>query len=371
MLASVRRIGTRPYARTVSIDPSVEVPVPALRSQPGTATAIGSWPGTDVRAAIQAALDEFGEAPQVPYLPELPARGPGADMIGRTAALLVDMPIDLQPSGWRLVDHPGRDLKRARSFLGEDLDVLAEVAEGYTGRLKLQVAGPWTLASALWLPRLERAVVDPGAVRDLIASLSEGIARHVQAVAELLPGAEILVQVDEPGLPAVLTGALPTASGFGRLRAVEEPVIVEGLTAVLEAALAAGAAGTALHSCAPDVPIEMLVKTGVGALSLDVRQLRTADWEQVAVAVEGGTQFWAGAVPTTDAVLAGTSRPRPDAVADAVWTPWRTLGLDVASAGAVVITPACGLAGASPQAARAVLKLVKAAAAVLAERAEG
>jgi cobalamin-independent methionine synthase catalytic subunit len=233
------------------------------------------------------------------------------------------------------------------------------------------VAGPWTLASALWLPRLERAVVDPGAVRDLIDSLAEGIARHVQYVARLVPGAEIVVQFDEPGLPAVLTGALPTASGFGRLRAIEEPVIVEGLTAVLEAAVAAGAVGTALHSCAPGVPIEMLTKTGAQALSVDVALLRTADWEQIASAVEGGTRLWAGAIPTSPEVLAGTMRPRPDSIADAVWTPWRTLGLDVASAGAVVITPACGLAGANPQAVRSILKLAKGAAAVLAERAAG
>jgi hypothetical protein len=356
----------------VSIDPDAQTdarPSSGIRSEPGTATGIGSWPGTDVRTAIKDTFHELGESPALPYLPELPARGPGADMIGRTAALLVDLPVDLQPSGWRLVDHPGRDVKRARSFLGEDLDVLAEIADGYTGRLKLQVAGPWTLASALWLPRLERAVVDPGAVRDLIASLAEGVTRHVEEVARLVPGAEIVVQLDEPGLPAVINGALPTASGFGRLRAIQEPAIVEGLTDVLEAAIAAGAVGTVLHSCAPDLPIEMLVKTGAGAISLDVALLRTAGWEQIAVMVESGTQFWAGAIPTTDGALAATL-PRPDTVADAVWTPWRTLGLDVAAAGAVVITPACGLAGASPTAARSMLRLAQGAAAVLAERAD-
>jgi hypothetical protein len=357
----------------VSIDPSAPQPLTTspvgLRSEPGTATGIGSWPGTDVRAAVRATFDELGEAPQLPYLPEVPARGPGSDLIGRAAALLVDLPVDLQPSGWRLVDHAGRDVKRARSFLGEDLDVLAEVADGYTGRLKLQIAGPWTLASALWLPRLERAVVDPGAVRDLIASLSEGISRHVVEVARLVPGAQIVVQLDEPGLPAVLTGALPTASGFGRLRAIDEPTLVEGLQAVLEAATAAGAIGTALHSCASGLPIETLVKTGVGALSLDLSLLRTADWEQLAIAIEGGTQLWAGAIATPGGP-AGTL-PRPDTVADSIWTPWRTLGLDVAAAGSVVITPACGLAGASPQSARSVLKLAKAAASVLAERAQG
>jgi hypothetical protein len=343
-------------------------PAERFRFAPGSATAIGSLPGSDALAASRVVFAELGEDPLLPFLPELPGRGVGADLVGRAAALLVDMPVDLQPSGWRLVDHPGRDQKRAASFLRQDLDVLAEVADGYTGRLKLQVAGPWTLASALYLPRLERAVVDPGAVRDLIASLAEGVSRHVAEVAALLPGVEIVLQLDEPGLPAVITGALPTASGFGRLRAVEEPVIVEGLRAVLEAATGAGAIGTVLHSCAPETPIEMLVKTGAGALSLDVSLLRSADWEQIAYAVEAGTQFWAGALPTSAGVLAGTL-PRPDTVADAVWTPWRTLGLDAAAAGAVVLTPACGLAGANPQAVRPILKLVRQAALVLAERA--
>jgi len=392
----------------VSIDPSLgpvnnHLPTGkpgSLRFDPGSVTAIGSWPGTDAFAAARAVFDELGEAPGLPHLPELPARGPGADVTGRTASLLVDLPVDLQPSGWRLVDHPGRDLNRARSFFHQDLDVLAEVADGYRGRLKLQVAGPWTLASTLWLPRLERAVADPGAVRDLIGSLAEGVSRHVAEVAALLPGAEIVLQVDEPGLPAVISGALPTASGFGRLRAIEEPVVVEGLRTVLDAATAAGAVGTALHCCASETPIAALVKTGVGALSLDLSLLRTADWEQIASAIEAGTSLWAGALPTSglmppvisgakssaasgprssarpgarssaaSGAVRGGTMPRPDAVADTVWTPWRTLGLSAASAGAVVLTPACGLAGASPATAPRMLKLIKQAALVLAERA--
>jgi methionine synthase II (cobalamin-independent) len=351
--------------------PSPDLPPPSgIRSEPGTASGIGSWPGTDPMYAARIVMSELGEAPAVPYLPELPARGPGADLIGRAAALLVEMPVDLQPSGWRLVDHPGRDLNRARAFLRQDLDVLAEVTDGWTGRLKLQVAGPWTLASSLWLPRLERSVVDPGAVRDLIGSLAEGVRRHVQEVARLVPGAQILVQLDEPGISAVLAGSLPTASGFGRLRAMEEPVVVDGLSAVLAAAREAGAAGTVLHSCAGNLPIGALARTGVDALSLDLAQLGQAGWEELAPVVEGGTQLWAGAVPTDPAAL-GVALPRPDRVADAVWTPWRRLGLDAATAASVVITPACGLAGALPPVARGMLRLVREAAAVLAERAAG
>jgi methionine synthase II (cobalamin-independent) len=323
-----------------------------------------------VMTATRTVFAELGEEPHLPFLPELPARGPGADMIGRSAVMLVDLPVDLQPSGWRLVDHPGRDHSRARGFRRQDLDVLAEVAEDYSGLLKLQVTGPWTLASQLWLPRLERVVVDAGAVRDLIGSLAEGVVQHLGEVASLVPGARLVLQVDEPGLGAVLEGSLPTASGFGRLRAVDEAVVVDGLRDVLDAARAAGAVTTVIHSCAAGVPVAALARTGADALSLDVAQLRTPGWEQVAEMIEAGTALWAGAVPTSPAVLGG-ALPRPDAVADAVWKPWKTLGLEVAAAAAVVVTPACGLAGArSPQVAGQILRVARRGAAELAERAD-
>src|ERR1700710_3297467 len=93
-----------------------------------------------------------GELPDFAHLPELPARGAGADRIGRSAALLVDVAVDLTPAGWRLVPRPGMDQRRAREFLERDLDALHDVAGGYTGVLKLQAAGPWTLAARLERP---------------------------------------------------------------------------------------------------------------------------------------------------------------------------------------------------------------------------
>src|SRR3954447_5448107 len=264
-----------------------------LEPVPGRASGIGSWPGEDLVDTLRITFGELPE-PHVPYLPELPARGPGADMIGRTAALLVDMPVDLQPVGWRLVDRPGRDLSRAQAWLRQDLDVLAELADGYAGPFKLQLTGPWTLAAGLYLPRLERAVVDAGACRDLVGSLAEGVSRHVTDVRRLVPGAEVVVQLDEPSLPAVLTGALPTVSGFGRLRAVEEPVVVGGIDTVLEAAGAAGAVATGVHCCAADPPVDVLVRTGAHALSLDVARLDRAGWEAVAAAAEQRVALWAG-----------------------------------------------------------------------------
>ncbi|HET9656661.1 MAG TPA: methionine synthase [Kineosporiaceae bacterium] len=335
-----------------------------LERVPGRASGVGSWPGVD---PVEPARTVFGElaGPHLPYLPELPARGPGADLVGRGATLLVDLPVDLQPSGWRLVDRPGRDLAQAQSYLRQDLDLLAEVADGYTGPLKVQATGPWTLAAQLRLVRLERAVVDPGACRDLVDSLAEGVARHVARVRELVPGAQVVVQLDEPSLPDVLLGGLATASGFGRLRAVEEPLVVEGLRTVLAAATGAGAVDTVVHCCAATAPVPVLARSGAGGIGIDVSLLGAPGWEAVAAAVESGLLLWAGAVPTQGPL------PSDAAVADRVWTPWRRVGLPAERLDAVVLTPSCGLAGATFAAARAALDRSRSAAAVLAERSAG
>jgi methionine synthase II (cobalamin-independent) len=310
-----------------------------------SATGIGSWPGTDVAEALAVVR---GELPDLPFLPELPSRGPGADMIGRAAARLVDLPVDLQPAGWRLVDRPGRDQARALAFWREDLDRMASAFDGWQGPLKLQLTGPWTLASTIWLPRGERAVVDRGATRDLVDSAAETVRELVADVVRLVPGAVPVVQLDEPALPAVLAGRVPTASGFGRLRAVPAAEVQQGLSAVLSAAVDAGAS-TAVHCCAPDAPIGLLRDAGTQAMAVDVTLLGPSGWESVAASVEAGVQLWAGVVPTigelpTAAVLAGRV---------AGW--WSDVGLPVPALADVVVTPTCGLAGASPAAARAAL----------------
>src|SRR5580693_2861180 len=177
----------------------------------GSATGIGSMPGTDPAEAMRVVA---GELPDFPYLPELPDRGPGADLTGRTAGLLIDMPAEVTLRGWRLTDHPGRDLARARSMLSHDLDELEEVLDGFRGPLKIQLCGPWTLAATLELPHtMNMALSDPGAVADLTASLAEGAAAHVAELAKRVPGAQLVVQFDEPALPAVARGEVPTASG--------------------------------------------------------------------------------------------------------------------------------------------------------------
>ena len=216
-------------------------------------------PGTNPGEAMRIVA---GELPGFPHLPELPDRGPGADLTGRTAALLVDIAVEVTPRGWRLAERPGRDLARARSMLSADLDVLEEVLDGFRGPVKVQLCGPWTLAATLELPRtMNVAIADPGAVADLTASLAEGAAAFVADVAKRLPGARLVVQFDEPALPAVAEGMVPTASGLSRIAAVEAHTLQERL----EQVLASTHAYTVVHCCAPSVPFGLIRAAGADA----------------------------------------------------------------------------------------------------------
>ncbi|MDQ4085535.1 MAG: methionine synthase, partial [Actinomycetota bacterium] len=148
----------------------------AVTPPTGVATGVGSMPGEDLAEAVRVVL---GELTDLAHLPELPGRGAAASMTGRAVAVLADLGADLQPAGWRLTDAPGRDQRRARSLLAQDLDVLEEQAQGYQGAFKVQVAGPWTLAATVERPRGDRLLADHGARRELAQSLAEGVAAHV------------------------------------------------------------------------------------------------------------------------------------------------------------------------------------------------
>lgn len=332
--------------------------------RPPRATGIGSLPGTDTGAAHRLVFDEL---PDLPHLPELPARGVGADMIGRGSALLVDFYAEVQPSGWRLTERPGRDARRADSFLRQDLDFLEENAQEFTQTLKVQAVGPWTLASTLELRHGDRMLADPGAVRDLAESLTEGLKLHIAEVRKRAPQAgALLVQLDEPALPGVLKGTVPTASGFGKLRAVEEPVARETLAGLVQAVHDAGAEAS-VHCCAPDVPIELLRKAGVDHVSFDATavDVETARDEQLGEAIEAGVGLMLGVVPSVDPARA----PGVNQLLDKVLSLTR-LGFSPAQlAEATTITPTCGLAGATPPWARQALLLAHRTADALADKA--
>ncbi|MEW1635525.1 methionine synthase [Streptomyces sp. NPDC093801] len=307
------------------------------------ATGVGSLPGGDAREAAKTATGSFED---FPYLPELPARGPGADMIGRSLGLLVDLYAHVEPSGWRISDRPGRDTRRARSWLGEDLDALEEFTQGYTGRLKVQAVGPWTLAAALELHGGEAVLQDAGACRDLAASLAEGLRGHLADVRKRVPGAEVVLQYDEPSLTAVLRGRVRSASGYRTYRAVDRQVVESALRDLFSV----HDGEVVVHSCAPDVPFALLRRAGAAAVSFDFSLLTEREDDAIGEAVEGGMKLFAGVVPGTDGPLSD-----PGGSVMGVRKLWRRLGLAPGTlAESVVVTPSCGLAGASPAYARAV-----------------
>jgi hypothetical protein len=327
----------------------------------GVATGVGSLPETDIDEACATAFDEL---PDLPHLPELPARGPGADMVGRTAAILAGLAIDRTPGGWRLVDRAGLDQRAAQELLTADLDALLPVAgPGYDGSLKVQLTGPWTLVAALDLPRGGRALGDSGAVRDVVASLAETVGEHLAEVRRRVPAAQLVLQLDEPGLPAVLGGRVPTESGLGTVRVPQEADVEAALRSVIDAA----GVPVAIHCCAADPPLRIFRSAGASAVGVDLT-LGQVDHDQVGELIDSGGVVWLGVVPA----LGPGVPPTPRAVADPVRRLWRELGFapELLTA-SLALTPACGLAGASPGWVRSAYRLIRQAANALAEAPEG
>jgi methionine synthase II (cobalamin-independent) len=316
------------------------------------ASAVGSMPGTAYDESLRIVL---GELPDLPHLPELPGRGPHADMTGRALAVAADVGADLQPAGWRLTGSQGAagiDHRRAISLLAQDLDLVEELTQDYTGRFKIQVAGPWTLAATVEKPRGDRVLSDHGARRELAEALAEGLRTHVADVKRRIPGADLVVQVDEPALPAVLTGQVPTASGFHRHRSVDAPNASPALEWVFSAIVESGATPV-VHCCAADVPLALLLGAGAQGVSVDLGVLAVSAYDTLAEMLEQGKAVHLGVVPSSDPALA----PTETAVTERVLRFLDMLGLDPGQAPSLVVTPTCGLAGASPGWARDALRL--------------
>ncbi|MCX6466134.1 MAG: methionine synthase [Pseudonocardiales bacterium] len=313
-------------------------------------------PGEDVR---EAAAVVVGELPVLPHLPELPARGVGADMIGRTAALLVDLAVELRPSGYRVADRPGGDHRRAVTLLRGDLDAFEEACDPVRpGWVKLQAAGPWTLAASVELRSGHRVLTDHGAVREFAESLAEGLRVHAAEVAART-GAQVLLQLDEPGLASVLEGRVPTPSGYGTVRAVSANAARDVLRDVL------GAVGVpvVLHCCADRPPMAVLADVGAAGIGIDAtrpavhgRTAVPAALDELGAVWDAGTPLLLGLVPATAPGRPVTSRELARPAFDLA----DRLGFDRARLARLAVpTPTCGLAGADPRWARRALALAR------------
>lgn len=317
----------------------------------GVATGLGSWPGTDVR---ESAGTVIGELPELPHLVELPGRGLGADTIGRAGALLVDIELDAATSGYRISTRPSRTGRVAADFLSEDLDVLEELWESAglrgSGRIKVQAAGPFTIAAEVELGNGHRALTDRGAIRDIAASIAEGVAVHADEVARRL-GAEVVVQFDEPQLAAVLAGTVRDVTSLDSARAVPAPDVVS----ILDDVIARVGRPVAVHSCARDVPFEVFARTALSAVSFDLSQLTVDRYDAVGEILQNGGTLMLGIVVSTDPARVPTWReaitPAVELI-DRLGFPRRVLREQIS------VTPTCGLSGASLAWARTALSLL-------------
>ncbi len=326
------------------------------------ASGVGSWPGTAARQAAEVVVGELADA--LAHIVELPARGVGADMLGRAGALLIDVAIDTVPRGYRIAARPGAVTRRAISLLDEDMDALEEAWEvaglrGGQGVVKVQAPGPVTLAAGLELANGHRAITDSGALRDLAASLAEGVAAHRAALARRLD-TPVVVQFDEPSLPAALGGQLTGVTALSPVAALDEAVA----GALLDTCVAVVGADVVLHSCAADLPWNVLQRSTIGAISIDAGTLRAADLDGIAAFVESGRTVMLGVVPGT----APERRPSAEEAAAAVVAVTDRLGFGrSALRDRIGVTPACGLAGATAQWARTAIGLARKAAEAFAE----
>lgn len=303
----------------------------------------------------------------LPHLVELPARGVGADLLGRAGALLVDVGIDTVPRGYRLAARPGAVTRRAISLLDEDMDALEEAWETAglrnDGRVvKVQAPGPITLAAEVELANGHRAITDPGALRDLTASLAEGVAAHRAQLSRRLE-TPVVVQFDEPSLPKALAGALSGVTALSPVAALDEAVAGSLLDACAETV----GGEVALHCCAPGIPWDLLQRSIFSAISVDAGTLSAADLDGIAAFVESDRAVMLGVI-NTGATRAPSRRPSAERVAAAVVAVTDRLGFArSALRERIGVTPACGLAGATPEWARTAIELARKAAEMFAE----
>ena len=165
----------------------------------------------------------------------------------------------------------------------------------------------------------------------------------------------MVVQFDEPSLPAALGGQLTGVTALSPIQALDQAVA----GALLDTCVATANAEVLVHSCAAALPWNLLQRSAITAVSVDAGTLRAADLDGVAAFIESGRTVVLGVVPAS----APERRPSAEEVARAVAAVTDRLGFGRSALhDRVGVTPACGLATATPQWARTAIQLAHQAA---------
>ncbi len=316
-------------------------------------------PGADPAEAVAVMSGETDFA----FVPELPSRGVGADSVGRAGAILIDMPFEVVHDVYRLTSRPGSVTRRARDLLARDLDALEEHWDRNglidTGKLlKVQVCGPFTYSAQVELRNGHKVVKDRGARLDVVASMTDGLLDHVRELRRRL-GAEIVVQLNEEQIDAVLNGSVTPLTRMDAIPPVPASLIAQRL----EEMAAAIDVPMILHG-GPTPQSDLCPLLSSYAVTVDLsRPLPGEHKDKMAEYLDHGGVMLANLVPS--------SPPRvpvnPEQLAQGLARLTDELGLSRSVLrDNVVVTPDGGLADASPSWAAEALRLASAAAELLA-----
>lgn len=317
-------------------------------------------PGTDPAEAVRIVSGETDFA----FVPELPGRGVGADAVGRAGAMLIDMPFEMVHDVYRTTSHPGSAMRRARDFLAWDLDAVEAhwEAAGLLGAgrlLKVQSCGPFSYAAQVELRGGHKMLRDHGAVRDVVASMSDGLSDHVLEVERRL-GARVVVQLDEPDLDAVVNGTVPPLTRLDTIRPVPASAVAQRLE---EMASVIGRPIILNAGPRPNSQVYPLLSSYSVAVDF-ARSLSDADKDMVGEYLDGGGVLLAGVVPSSRPPVL----PRAEETAQRMAAVIDEIGLDrTVLRENIVVTPVSGLADATPEWAASALRLAAESAELLAQ----
>ncbi len=147
----------------------------------------------------------------------------------------------------------------------------------------------------------------------------------------------------------MLAGSLSGVSILQTPRALPEPEALH----VLQQAIGRIDAPVLVHCCASDVPWGLLRRSGAAMVGFDVDTLGTSDLDGIGELLDGGVDLALGLVPTGEPERTPGWRELAEPATrlfDRLGFPRELLSSRVA------VTPACGLAGASLDRARAALR---------------
>ncbi|MGP4992548.1 hypothetical protein [Glutamicibacter ardleyensis] len=310
-------------------------------------TSFCHFPGQEPMEIHKVVRGELGE-PNLAVMPQLAERGVGADPLGRSTSMVSDMGFDLQPHGWRIGVGDGIDARRARSFLRSDENLLADVlgAEKKPAqRLKVSVLGPWSLAAGLYLSHGERILIDHGARRDILQAYADGVKQHLLRLRSSTSIRQFTVQLDEPELPGVLDGTLPTASGYRTLRSIPRAEVREVYAQFVQTMAQIEGTSVIVNLPGADTDwikrVDILHQAGVNGYLIEPPSMNHPRWERMASLIESGSQIY------LQLLTPGMRAPGVVEGVHHVLRPWQQLGLPLTRLGQLTLMPATSFAHSS------------------------